>query len=316
MRALSRILCPLLTVIVAATAAADVPIDTNNQGSRPGQAVKTRLQVGVAIQSGALPCQAVLATVPVPINWPEQQIRVLREEATPGVRVTFRKVTPEVNQMVVRIPVLPAGQEAHAVMTLEIERAPLLEPTDPSVLKMPERLTRELRLYLGSSPGIESRHRQLRLHAAEIFKEHAGASDWEKIEALYDWTREKVEYRNGAFKGAMAALKDGYGDCEELSSLFIALCRANGIPARTVWIENHCYPEFYMEDDEGVGHWIPCEAAGTRAFGSIPHTTPVLQKGDNFNVPEKKQPQRYISEFLSCQGGRPQVKFIRQEVNE
>ena len=84
----------------------------------------------------------------------------------------------------------------------------------------------------------------------------------------------------------MAALKDKTGDCEELTSLFIALCRASDIPARTVWVPGHCYPEFYLEDDEGKGHWFPCQAAGSRAFGGIPEQKPILQKGDNFSVPE------------------------------
>ena len=52
-----------------------------------------------------------------------------------------------------------------------------------------------------------------------------------------------------------------------------------------VWVPGHCYPEFYLEDAEGRGHWIPCQAAGTRAFGSMPEHRPILQKGDNFRVP-------------------------------
>ena len=97
------------------------------------------------------------------------------------------------------------------------------------------------------------------------------------------------------------------GDCEELTSLFVAMCRANGIPARSVWIPGHCYPEFYLEDDEGAGHWIPCQAAGTRAFGSMPDYRLVLQKGDNFKVPEHRKTQRYMAEFLRVKsaGGSP-----------
>jgi len=43
---------------------------------------------------------------------------------------------------------------------------------------------------------------------------------------------------------------------------------------------------------------------------------PILQKGDNYRVPEKKQPQRYVAEFLKIKsirgGGIPQVEFVRQ----
>ena len=138
------------------------------------------------------------------------------------------------------------------------------------------------------------------------------------METIYDWVRDHVEYKNGKLKGALAALRDGSGDCEELTSLFIALCRARKIPARTVWVPDHCYPEFYLHDDQGQGHWIPCQAAGARAFGEMSELRPILQKGDNFKVPEKSKPQRYVAEFLKGSttpgGGSPQVEFIRQNM--
>jgi hypothetical protein len=80
-------------------------------------------------------------------------------------------------------------------------------------------------------------------------------------------------------------------------------------------VHGHCYPEFYLEDKEGTGHWIPCQAAGTRDFGSMPDTRPILQKGDNYRVPEKKEPQRYVAEFLTGKargGGKPTARFVRE----
>ncbi|HYW78604.1 MAG TPA: transglutaminase-like domain-containing protein, partial [Thermoguttaceae bacterium] len=136
---------------------------------------------------------------------------------------------------------------------------------------------------------------------------------WKRVEAIYDWVREKVEYQNGPLKGALAALNSGTGDCEELTSLFIAICRAAEIPARTVWVEGHCYPEFYLADAEGNGHWFPCQAAGTRAFGGIPEFRPVLSKGDSFRPPyDRRDVQRYPADRLNGAGGRPRVKFIRK----
>ena len=175
-------------------------------------------------------------------------------------------------------------------------------------------MPRDIGKFLAPSPYIESRHGKIRKLAREVIKDKASA--WEQVEAMYDWVRDNVEYENGPLKGALAALNDGNGDCEELTSLFIALCRANKIPARTVWIPGHCYPEFYLQDQQGVGHWFPCQAAGTRDFGSMPDFRPILQKGDNFRVPEKKKPQRYVAEFLKVNsvrgGGKPRVQFVRQ----
>jgi hypothetical protein len=50
----------------------------------------------------------------------------------------------------------------------------------------------------------------------------------------------------------------------------------------------------------------------------MPELRPILQKGDNFMVPEKKGPQRYVAEFLKgstlAGGGRPEVTFVREYV--
>ena len=92
--------------------------------------------------------------------------------------------------------------------------------------------------------------------------------------------------------------------------------RAARVPARCVWIPNHCYPEFYMEDKYKNGYWFPCQVAGTRNFGSMPEYLPILQKGDRFKVPEKPELQRYLADFLKAKkvSGRvdPQVEFVRQ----
>jgi hypothetical protein len=73
-----------------------------------------------------------------------------------------------------------------------------------------------------------------------------------------------------------------------------------------------------VRTNEGTGHWFPCQSAGTRAFGSMPERRPILQKGDNFHVPEKSEPQRYVAEFMRGNvvkgGGRPEVAFVREFV--
>src|SRR6187397_2843637 len=101
--------------------------------------------------------------------------------------------------------------------------------------------------------------------------------------------------------------------------LFIALCRANKIPARMVWVEGHAYPEFYLEEADGKGFWYPCESAGAHAFGGMPLARTILQKGDNFKVPERKERLRYASDYLigvpaSRDSGQPTCNFLHQEL--
>jgi hypothetical protein len=274
-------------------------------------------QVGLIVEAVGGPCSGIRGTLPVPIDWPEQKVRVVQEQFSPMLgAVDYRILEHGVKQMLVEIPRLPGGRQAEAILTLEIDRFEIPPPADPDRLVIPKRVPRAQRNYLGASPLIESRHRKIRELARELTDE--SLSGWKQVEKIYDHVREHVSYMNGPLKGALAALRDGNGDCEELTSLFIALCRARGVPSRTVWVPDHCYPEFYLEDEQGVGGWYPCQAAGTRAFGSMPDLRPILQKGDNFRVPEKKERQRYVAEFLTGSrrsgGGEPRVEFIRRRM--
>ena len=283
-------------------------------GVKFGEKKLERWKVGVIVTAPG-PCVGIYATIPVPTDWPEQQVKVISEDLSPQVSaIEYRLLDNGVKQMLVSIPTMNTGETAQALVTFEVAKSPVLAPEDPSQFVKPQKPPRAITSFLAPSPYIESTNAKIRNLAKEIVKDKEGA--WEQVEAIYDYVREHVEYKDGPLKGALAALKDGVGDCEELSSLFIALCRANRIPSRTVWVHGHCYPEFYLEDKGGVGHWIPCQAAGTRDFGSIPDTRPILQKGDNYKVPEKKEAQRYVAEFLSVKSvkgaGKPGVKFVRE----
>jgi hypothetical protein len=294
------------------------------KGSQFDRQSVQKLKVGVIIKAVGGPCKGIYATLPVPTDWPEQSVQILEEDVSPTVkRVGYRVLGGSVKQMIIEIPSLGSGQEAKALITYEITRRTMVPPANTSVYSIPKKPGKDLQIYLGPSPYIESRHQKISSLAKELTakgEESEATTDWQTVEKLYDATREKVKYVNGELKGAIRALNDGTGDCEELTSLFIALCRASKVPARTVWVDGHCYPEFYLEDDDGHGHWFPCQAAGTRDFGGIPETRPILQKGDNFKDPDRpRERQRYVSEFLKGAGikggGQPKVKFVREIVN-
>ncbi len=274
-----------------------------------------KIRLGVIIKAPNGPCQGIYATVPIPIDWPEQQVKVASEEVSPLVTSrTERNVGGTVRQMVIEIPSLPEGQVAKCLVTYELTRSTIVAPEKTEIYSIPKKLDRNTAQYLGASPYIESRHAKIVALAKEL---PAGVEgDWKKVEAIYDYVREHVQYVNGPLKGALRALNDKTGDCEELTSLFIAICRAAKIPARTVWVQGHCYPEFYLTDDDGKGHWFPCQAAGARSFGGIEEVRPILQKGDNFKDSDRpRQNIRYMSEFLKASGtSRPEVTWVREIV--
>ena len=139
--------------------------------------------------------------IPVPIDWPEQKVRVVEEDVTPNATIGYKMVDDTVKLMVVRIPHLPANEEAHALVTFEIDRSTLLPPSETSKFRIPENreLNNQLRVYLGPSPLIESRNAKIRALAKEIGADAPTA--WQRVEAIYDWVREHVEYKDGPIKG-------------------------------------------------------------------------------------------------------------------
>jgi hypothetical protein len=311
--------CGILLFSSAATVRAQFE-DVKTPGVRLDKTIVEKIKIGMVITAQGGPCNGIVGTAPVPTEWPEQKVQILREDVTPNVRkVEYRTIAGgTAKQMIVHVPHLNPGEECHALITFEITRRTTLPPEDKSIFKIaphPDK-EREAAMYLGPSPYIESHHPKIVKLAKEAVE---GKDGWEKVEAICDAVREKLEFRNGELKGALKGLNDGFGDCEEFSALFIAMCRAVDIPARTVWVPGHCYSEFYMVDDKGKGYWFPCQSAGTKAFGGIPETRPILQKGDNFHDPDRpKDHLRYVSEFLKGSttkgGGKPQVRFLREEV--
>ena len=307
--------CLALTLGVQVSALGQF-LKPDSNGPRLGEAVVQYWQAGMIITARSGPCQGLVGTAPLPVDWPEQQAKIVEEDFSPTARVSYRTVEGTVRQMVVEVPFLPAGAQCRAVVTLEVTRHAQLPPVNTDVFVLPEKrkLPRTIRPYLGPSPGIECTGSKIKSLAKQFDVD--GQKAWDRVEAIYNWVRSNVEHKQGNQGGAMAVLRSGVGDHEDLASLFIALCRANNVPARMVWLKGHCYPEFYLEDDEGNGYWFPCQVAGSPAFGQMPDHRPILQKGDSFRSPSnRRERKRYLAETLDGAGGRPSVEFVRGQVS-
>jgi transglutaminase-like putative cysteine protease len=264
------------------------------------------------------PCQGIVGTTLVPGEWPEQHVEEASREISPAVAEVGYRPIGSARQMYVSMPFIAAGDDCMAVVVYELKRNALLPPVDTSIFVMPntKKLKVDTRMFLAPSPSIESTNLRVRTMAREAVKDKSGA--WQKVETLYDLVREKVQFVTGPLKSTTQTLKDGRGDSEELSSLFVAFCRACDIPARLVFVScpGHCYAEFYLEDADGAGYWFPCRPAGNREFGGIEEFRPIIQKGDSFTSPDRPRERlRFITEFLTGKGGQPRVKFVRELVN-
>lgn len=290
-------------------------------GPRYGEPTVKRFRVGAEVEATRGACRDVLAIVAIPWQCAEQDVRITAQDFSPEVRqVDYRDLdSGDVRQMLIRIPYLSAGTTARAVVTFEVSVRPVLQPEDTSEMQVPSRPGADVRRYLGDSPYIESRNRRIRRLSAEALSDvQNDASAWHQVEAIYDYVRKHVEFVEGRpDQSALATLEEGKGDCHAITVAFVALCRARRIPARMVWVENHCYPEFYLQDAQGQGHWFPCQSAGDRAFGEMPDTRVIFQKGDNFRLPERPHDRlRYATDWARGLpvpgGGKPKVRFIRE----
>ena len=304
--------------------AAQFKTDQPASGGIAAQSVQ-RWRIGVIVTGTGGSFKRITATTSAPMDWPEQHVRIVAEDLSPDVHVSYQTIDEGTRQMTITTAGLGPGDEVKGVVTFEIARTIIRPPadTDQYVLADPHRLDRKLAAYLTPSPYIESDHPEIMALAREIGTDQSQA--WNHIEAIYDWVRQKIHYQDVPLKGALKGLHDGTGDCDELSCLFIAICRAAKIPARTVRVPAHCFAEFYLLDPQGKGHWFPCQPAGTPAFGGIPELRPILQKGDKVLgiVPgtNRKERVRFLPDSLTGipAGGKPEpprAKFVCERVQQ
>ena len=95
---------------------------------------------------------------------------------------------------------------------------------------------------------------------------------------IFKWLKENTQYRehlnNHDLQTDLETLNKKTGDCDDLSVLYISLCRSAGIPARLIkgilieevnnylHIEPHAWVEIFTGSSSGKNGWIPVECAG------------------------------------------------------
>ncbi|MHA1556703.1 MAG: transglutaminase-like domain-containing protein, partial [Candidatus Heimdallarchaeota archaeon] len=141
----------------------------------------------------------------------------------------------------------------------EVEMKPLIIPQRISKITKTNPYERKFLLnYLKPEPHIESDHPKIVEMAAKI--SNSNPLTFAKRAAKQVQKTVKYEIQPGEF-GAAFAIEKRKGDCTEFAALFVALCRAAGIPARTNagfalaqrW-ERHATAEFLVQ-----GRWIPID---------------------------------------------------------
>ena len=257
--------------------------------------------------------KSIVATSPIPVECPEQTIELIAEEFGDGVKaIKVKELKPLARQMVYKISTLRPGQGGTTALTFKITKHQIALPENPDQYQFANPVAGKIKQYLRPSPFIESKHQRIIDIAKSIDEAHGDKPAWSQVEAIYRWVRENVAYKfDTQIHSCLDALSSGKGDCEELSSLFIAICRAKNIPARAVWIPGHTYPEFYLVDQDGNGRWFPCQAAGSYQFGEMNERKPVLQKGDRFRISGQKELQRYAQPTIKCKDASAALGIVQ-----
>ena len=281
-------------------------------GTTLADPAKYKWKVGVKIVTGRNACRNLLVTIPVPTPWPEQTVSIVEENIPSSVHdVTYRELNSGVKQLVIKIRTVPPKTIIELDLTFAVNVNEIVAPQVTGVFSIPEKVDSEIKQYLGVGPGITYRNSKLRKQVKKIVKDQPSA--WRQVEAIYDWIRDNIEFREGDPQDCLSAFRAQSGCAEDLVGLFVAMCRAHKVPARMVWVEGHQLAEFYLVDRDNKGHWFPCNVAGLRDFGSNSDPRIILQKGDNIKVPEKEERQKYVAEFVTGSGkSKPAVGFVRE----
>lgn len=160
----------------------------------------------------------------------------------------------------------------------------------------------DISLYLAASPLLptDGKIRETALIATSQYKQQG---DLAKARAIYDYIIDNMKYiKNGIYGtgDALYACDSKTGNCTEFHSLFIAMARSVGVPARFAigaaipadrnegGIDGyHCWAEFYAE-----GKWWPVDiseankysALATYYFGRHPANRIELSTGRDLKV--------------------------------
>ncbi len=133
------------------------------------------------------------------------------------------------------------------------------------------------RVYLGPSDSIDPTSEELKKVADKV----KGSNAVETVRNILAWSKKNITYKDQSsdvtkldFTSVDEIVRRGHAECRGYTLLFVALCRAAGIPARPVWgvlfvdktYKSHNWAEVYIAE---VG-WVPVDPQTPETFGWLP----------------------------------------------
>ncbi len=165
--------------------------------------------------------------------------------------------------------------------------------------------TQPEKLVESDAPEIISKSQSLTQDASNIH---------DKVARIYDFVVSYLHYEpQEDERGALWALVNGTGDCSEYSYLFVALCRAVGIPARvnvgfgfqgsqSSVVDGHMWAEYYLQ---GYG-WVPVDPTWN-VFDAIDEKHFATMRGASEDIP-------YANYFFNFSSGPDSAEVTDSQV--
>lgn len=252
----------------------------------------------------------IKATTPLPVDCPEQKLEG-GEVQTQGCEAQVRDLGDGARQLSLYAPQIAKGQTISAKVTYKATLRKQYLNYQRDQFPQEQTVPADVRKQLGESPGIQSRAKEVHdlLDSLKGDLKHP----WDLAQKFAAWIPRNMQPLIGPYMGVIKALEKRQGDCAEMSAVFVALCRAAGIPARLVWVPNHNWSEIYLTDKDGKGHWIPVHTACYFWFGWTGAHELVIQKGDRLRVPDRgNRLFRLQEDWMQWGGHRPAVRYLAE----
>jgi hypothetical protein len=235
----------------------------------------------------------------VPLAWPEQDIHQFADSGDQTFRLRDVHALGEIVRSLYRAPEIPPRPSQSRSLSVMYRLSRREIRTNASLLadmKFPpyDESSAEYRLFTQSEKSIEVDASEIMAAATRLKDRSAGPYRFAR--AVYEYVLDKTEYEGPSpSRTALECLTKHKGDCGTYSTLFVALCRAGGVPARPVagcWAMGdnqwHCWAEFQLP---GVG-WVPVDpSVGDRGprerehyFGNLDNNRVTMAKTFNLSV--------------------------------
>ena len=277
--------------------------------------VKQKWRVGVVLVTGSNPAKEVFTYIPIPKEWPEQTVTTFDEQIPVEFAVQKTDELDGLNRLILRGRLLPAKKKIVALQTFMVTTQRVNAPPNTTIFSLPDSKDKMIKQFTASGSDISFRNNNLRKQADELFEGEGTA--WEKVERVFDWVRDNIDQSEGDPHGSITTFVKKAGPPEDVVGLFIAMCRANKVPARMVFVDGSQYAEFMLADPAGKLHWFPCDVVGIRAFGKIVEPKVILQKGDNIRVPGVKAKKKFVNAYGEVKSATAPkaMHFVREPIN-